>query len=59
MQWTETGDAMDGRERCNGWKVAMQWTEGSDAMDGKERFWRKCFRFATMPLCVLPSKLYR
>jgi hypothetical protein len=29
MQWTEAGDAMDGKERCNGWKEAMQWTERS------------------------------
>ncbi len=29
MQWTETGDAMDGKKQCNGRKEAMQWTERS------------------------------
>lgn len=29
MQWTEGSDAMDGKERCNGWKEAMQWMERS------------------------------
>ena len=59
MQWTEASDAMDGKKQCNGWKGAMQWMERSNAMDGKKWFWLKCFRFATLPLCILPSKLYR